>query len=70
MNTADTGVEAGPVSSKRDWLKWMGGAALAPVLAGYLFQAGMGLQVVAVVMACGSLLGALALWFLKEPPAD
>ena len=47
-----------------------GGAALAPVLAGYLFQAGMGLQVVAVVMACGSLLGALALWFLKEPPAD
>jgi len=38
-----------------------GGAALSPVLAGVLFQAGLGLPTVAAVMAGGSLLGAMAL---------
>jgi benzoate transport len=42
-----------------------GGAALAPVLAGYLFQAGFALQVVAAIMAMGSLAAALALLALK-----
>jgi benzoate transport len=42
-----------------------GGAALAPILAGYLFQQGFTLQVVSVVMGCGSLLGAVALLFVK-----
>ena len=47
-----------------------GGAALSPVVAGYLFQAGFGLQFVAVMMGCGTLLAALMLFFLKEQPAD
>lgn len=47
-----------------------GGAALAPVLAGYLFQAGMSLQSVAAAMACGSLLGAVALALLREKGGD
>lgn len=40
-----------------------GGAALAPFLAGVLFQAGFGLQIVAIIMGCGSLVaaGAVAL---------
>ena len=37
------------------------GAVLAPVMAGYLFQAGLGLQAVATLMAMGSLLSAAAL---------
>lgn len=47
-----------------------GGAALAPVLAGYLFQAGFGLQTVALVMASGSLLAAAALLALRPRTAD
>ena len=42
-----------------------GGAALAPILAGYLFQAGFGLQAVSVMMAAGSLFSAAALLMLK-----
>ena len=42
-----------------------GGAVLAPVIAGYLFQAGFGLQAVATMMASGSLLSAGALLALK-----
>jgi MFS family permease len=42
-----------------------GGAALAPILAGYLFGHGFSLQTVSVVMGCGSLLGAVALFFVK-----
>jgi predicted MFS family arabinose efflux permease len=42
-----------------------GGAALAPILAGYLFQQGFTLQTVSIVMGCGSLLGAIALLFVK-----
>jgi benzoate transport len=47
-----------------------GGAALAPILAGYLFQAGFGLQAVATMMAAGSLLSAAALIMLKVRDAD
>jgi MFS transporter, AAHS family, vanillate permease len=42
-----------------------GGAALAPILAGYLFGQGYSLQVVSVIMGCGSLAGAFALLFVK-----
>jgi benzoate transport len=47
-----------------------GGAALSPVLAGFLFQSGLGLAGVAMVMACGSLLGALALLMLPKRVAE
>jgi len=42
-----------------------GGAALAPVVAGYLFQAGFSLPTVAIVMAGGSLTSAVALAMLR-----
>lgn len=41
------------------------GAVLAPVGAGYLFQAGFSLQTVAVIMGLGALLAALLLFFLR-----
>lgn len=44
-----------------------GGAALSPVVAGLLFQSGMGLQGVALVMASGAGLAAIALLFLRRP---
>lgn len=47
-----------------------GGAALAPVIAGYLFQAGFGLQFVAIVMGSCALVAAAMLFFLDETPAD
>ncbi len=47
-----------------------GGAALAPILAGYLFQAGFTLQTVSIVMAAGSLMAAGALLFLRDRDAD
>ena len=43
-----------------------GGAALAPVLAGYLLEAGLKLPTVAVVMCCGSLIGAALLYWLPK----
>ena len=46
-----------------------GGAALAPVLAGYLLQAGLALSTVAVVMCCGSLIGAALLYWLPKRAA-
>ena len=46
------------------------GAALAPVIAGYLLQAGFGLQAVATTMAMGSLLSAAALLGLKVGASD
>lgn len=46
-----------------------GGAILAPILAGYLFQAGLGLQTVAICMSMGSGLAAVALIMLKQRPA-
>jgi benzoate transport len=47
-----------------------GGAVLAPIIAGYLFQAGLALQIVATMMAAGSLLSAMALLALKVRAAD
>jgi benzoate transport len=47
-----------------------GGAVLAPIIAGYLFQAGFGLQAVSTMMAMGSLLSAAALLMLKVRAAD
>ena len=47
-----------------------GGSVLGPVVAGYLFQAGFGLQFVAIVMGCGALIAAILLFFLKERSAD
>jgi MFS family permease len=44
-----------------------GGAALGPVVAGFLFAAAFGLPTVAIVMASGSLLAALAIIVLGEP---
>jgi benzoate transport len=40
------------------------GAMLAPIIAGYLFRGGYGLQFVAIAMSAGSLIGAVALWLL------
>lgn len=41
-----------------------GGAALGPVVAGILFEAGYGLQLVALFMAAGSVIAALAILIL------
>jgi len=46
------------------------GAVLAPIAAGFLFQAGYGLQFVAIVMGAGSLLAAVALWLLPYRPGS
>lgn len=43
-----------------------GGAALSPILAGFLFAADFSLFHVSLLMACGSLVGAIALWFLPQ----
>jgi benzoate transport len=45
------------------------GAMLAPIIAGYLFRGGYGLQFVAIAMSAGSLVGAVALWLLPLEPA-
>jgi predicted MFS family arabinose efflux permease len=42
-----------------------GGAALAPIIAGYLFVAGMGLPAVSLIMGSGSLLAIVMLLLLK-----
>lgn len=42
-----------------------GGAALSPIVAGYLFSSGAGLPVVALVMAAGSLVAIVALLALR-----
>nr|WP_262504107.1 MFS transporter [Sphingosinithalassobacter sp. CS137] len=42
-----------------------GGSALAPALAGFLFAAGYGLQTVAILMALGSTVAAIALFGLR-----
>jgi MFS family permease len=43
-----------------------GGSALAPTLAGFLFAAGYGLQAVAMLMALGSAVAAMALFVLSR----
>ncbi len=45
-----------------------GGSVIAPIIAGYLFQGGVGLPTVSAVMACGSLLAAVVLSRLKLKP--
>jgi len=47
-----------------------GGAVIAPVIAGYLFQAGCSLQTVATIMAMGSLAAAVALFALQDRDAE
>ena len=42
-----------------------GGAALGPIAAGLMFSIGYGLQPVALIMASGSLIAVIALFFLK-----
>lgn len=46
-----------------------GGAMLSPVIAGFLFEAGIGLPGVAMIMALGSLVAILALVFLRVEPS-
>ncbi|MEI9852099.1 MAG: hypothetical protein WDN24_16030 [Sphingomonas sp.] len=50
-----------------------GGSALAPILAGVLLQEGLGVPLVSMVMAGGSLVAAIALLMLRlrlDPGAD
>jgi MFS transporter, AAHS family, vanillate permease len=47
-----------------------GGALLAPIIAGYLFNAGLALKPVALLMASGSLLAAVALLALRVRDGD
>jgi benzoate transport len=47
-----------------------GGSVLAPVLAGFLFEAGYALPIVAFIMALGSLLSAGVLMMLKLEPDE
>jgi cyanate permease len=47
-----------------------GGAALGPIIGGFLFAAGMSLPVVATIMACGSLVAAAALLALPRREAE
>ncbi|UZK65078.1 MFS transporter [Sphingomonas sp. M1-B02] len=46
-----------------------GGAALGPIVAGFLFAAGWSLPIVAIAMGLGSLIGAAALVLLARRPA-
>lgn len=47
-----------------------GGAALGPVIAGFLFEGGFSLQSVSIIMAMGSLLAAIVLLQLKRGRAE
>ena len=47
-----------------------GGAVLAPIIAGYLLNAGLAVKSVALIMASGSLLAAVALLVLRVREAD
>lgn len=47
-----------------------GGAALAPMIAGFLFAAGYGLQIVALMMSVGSLVAAVALLVFARANGD
>jgi predicted MFS family arabinose efflux permease len=47
-----------------------GGAALGPIVAGFLFQSGLGLLPVAAIMSVGSLVAALAIFGLPRRPAE
>jgi predicted MFS family arabinose efflux permease len=47
-----------------------GGAVLAPIIGGFLFEAGITLPTVAIVMSTGSAVAAVVLWFLKLHPDE
>lgn len=47
-----------------------GGAALAPIVAGYLFEAGLPLSSIALVMGLGSTVAAIALLAMREKDAE
>jgi benzoate transport len=47
-----------------------GGSALAPIIAGFLFKAGYGLQTVSLLISVGSLVAAGALMLLRTRPAE
>ncbi|MDH4073162.1 MAG: MFS transporter [Gammaproteobacteria bacterium] len=47
-----------------------GGAVLAPIIAGFLFEAGIDLPTVAIIMCTGSTIGAVVLGFLKVHPDE
>lgn len=47
-----------------------GGAALGPIIAGFLFAGGLGLPVTAFVLAVGSLLAAVLIFFLHAADED
>lgn len=47
-----------------------GGAAISPIIAGYLFGAGVSLQWVAIIMGAGALVAAFALAALRAPAAS
>jgi hypothetical protein len=45
-----------------------GGSVIAPIIAGFLFEGGLALPLVSMALGLGSMLGALALFFLKLEP--
>lgn len=47
-----------------------GGAALGPVVAGFLFEAGYGLSNVAMIVSVGSLIAAAAIFMLQPPKEE
>jgi MFS family permease len=47
-----------------------GGSVLAPIVAGFMFQGGVGVPVVAFILGCGSLVAAIALLFLRLDAGD
>lgn len=47
-----------------------GGSVLAPIIAGFLFAADMGLPTVSMIMGTGSFIAAIVLMFLKLQPAE
>lgn len=47
-----------------------GGAALSPIVAGLLFEQGIGLQGVAITLGSGAIVAAFAVYFLKERSAE
>jgi benzoate transport len=47
-----------------------GGSVLSPIIAGYLFKAGVSVPTVAMYLACGSLVAAIVISFLRLRPDD
>jgi MFS-type transporter involved in bile tolerance (Atg22 family) len=47
-----------------------GGSVLAPIIAGFLFQAGNSLSLVSLFLSVGSLFAIVALWLVRMPGKD